>query len=399
MPRSNITAAMIAELTRQGGLGLQVLADIQTIDGTNYFFATHDDIYPLRIAALLDPNAFDTTSWTKAGGNYIGGAAPAGPTVTPNNQTDPLGGATADTIDYPATAANQYSDLGQFVLNVLQLVPRQFVFEVWLKAAANTTITLIIADSGPFTGIGTGTQVVNITNQWQLFRVAANFTAGVGPNIFLTIRNDQSQGAKTIYAWGAKLSAQYSPWIKRAGPFRRTRDFRTDAGDLVLQNLSGNTVQRDLSKEIVTREFEGALCIVRLWSPLLQDIADEFHGYLSEQSAPEDEFSLRMLQLFDPAQYDIAEDLITDTCSFRYKSAQCGSTGSAGSCSKRFSDCIDATRAASERFDGVLNPAPGPTVWPVQVDTGTGLRNRGNDDGDNPAEMRRGGTRYMLEMA
>jgi hypothetical protein len=88
----------------------------------------------------------------------------------------------------------------------------------------------------------------------------------------------------------------------------------------------------------------------------------EFHGYLSEQAPDDEQATFRLLQLADVAQFNVAEDVVSELCTWRYKSAQCGSTGSAATCLKRFSDCIDATRAASERFNGVLTPPPANAV-------------------------------------
>src|SRR5438309_10202629 len=39
----------------------------------------------------------------------------------------------------------------------------------------------------------------------------------------------------------------YSPWMKTVGPLTLSRDFTTDGGDLIIQNLSGNTIDRDVA--------------------------------------------------------------------------------------------------------------------------------------------------------
>jgi phage-related protein len=245
MPRSNITAAMITELNRQGGFGMITLLDVLTVDGTAYYFSEIEGIYPAK----------------------IGGG----------NQT-------------------------------------------------------------------------------------------------------------------------YLPWLKSCGPFRRTRDGRTDAGDIVLQNLSGNTIEREVQKTVGIHEYEGAFAVVRFWNLLLQDIADEFHGTLTEQIAPEDEVSFRMVQLIDAAQYDTAPQIIADRCQLRYKGTECGSAGAAVACNKLFPTCIDANHAASERFRGVLTVTPGALIYDPPVDTG--LDPGGGRDGDD-RELRGeggGGIRRGLEL-
>src|SRR3954470_9303584 len=155
----------------------------------------------------------------------------------------------------------------------------------------------------------------------------------------------------------------YSPWLKSVGPITISRDFTTDAGDIVVQNLSGNSIDRDVSLALKNHEFEGALAILRLWLPLFAGSMLDFYGYLSEQKAGEEEASFRLLQLDDVAQFSVAEEVISEMCSWRFKSAQCGSTGSAVVCKKRFIDCSDATRLATERFNGILSAPPPSAVF------------------------------------
>jgi hypothetical protein len=98
--------------------------------------------------------------------------------------------------------------------------------------------------------------------------------------------------------------------------------------------------------------------VTRLWIPLLDVAIREFHCSLTEQNPKEDEAGFRELQLFDPTQYVLAGDVQAETCTFRFKSAQCGSTGTATSCPKRLVDCQDATRLAQERYPGILTTMP-----------------------------------------
>ena len=166
----------------------------------------------------------------------------------------------------------------------------------------------------------------------------------------------------------------YSPWLKQVGPITLQKSFQADAGDIVLQNLSGNSIDRDVSSAVLAHEFEGALAVLRLWLPLFGGTFFQFHGYLSEQQPGEEEAVFRMLQLSDWTEFNIAEDVVSELCTWRYKSVQCGSTGTATSCPKRLTDCQDPTRAAQERFNGVLlvppasaivNPPPVVTAPPV----------------------------------
>lgn len=150
----------------------------------------------------------------------------------------------------------------------------------------------------------------------------------------------------------------YNGWLKGGTAFQITKDLSTNAGDMTVQNISGNTIDRDVDLALSNHEFEGALCIMRVWMPILDAAIDEFHGQISEQNPVEDEFQFRHLQLFDPAQYDAADDVIQDLCTWRYQSAQCGSTGSATTCDFKLSTCQDSQHLAQERFNGVLSIVP-----------------------------------------
>jgi phage-related protein len=150
----------------------------------------------------------------------------------------------------------------------------------------------------------------------------------------------------------------YNGWIKSGCNFTCTRDMTSNAGDLLLQNLSGNTIDRDVAAALKNHEFEGAYAVTRLWIPLLDVAVREFHCSLSEQNPKEDEAGFRELGLFDPTQYVLAGDVQVETCTLRYKSLQCGSTGTAVACPKRLVDCQDASRAAQERFNAILTTIP-----------------------------------------
>jgi phage-related protein len=164
----------------------------------------------------------------------------------------------------------------------------------------------------------------------------------------------------------------YYGWLKRGQSFSVARDLTTSAGDVVVQNLSGNTIGRDVQSALVNHEFEGALCIVRIWLPLFDASMTEFHGYLAEQNPVEDEASFRHLQLFDPAQYDVCNIIISELCPWRYQSAQCGSAGTATTCDKKFTTCSATDHAAQERFSGVLTIVPNAGIVSAFVGPGGG---------------------------
>jgi hypothetical protein len=179
----------------------------------------------------------------------------------------------------------------------------------------------------------------------------------------------------------------YNGWIKSGCNFTCTRDMTTNAGDLTLQNISGNTIDRDVAAALKNHEFEGAYAVTRLWIPLLDVAIREFHCSLTEQNPKEDEASFRELQLFDPTQFVIAGDVQVETCTWRFKSLQCGSTGSATVCPKNLIACQDPTRAAQERFPAIQTTIPNTVFVPVPQLGG---------DGGRPGRGTGGGVRTPL---
>ncbi|HEY6349600.1 MAG TPA: hypothetical protein VI636_09345 [Candidatus Angelobacter sp.] len=164
----------------------------------------------------------------------------------------------------------------------------------------------------------------------------------------------------------------YSGWVKHAAPFVCTKDLSTSAGDLFVQNLSGNSIDMDVSLAVGVHEFEGALCVVRIWLPLFDAAMISFQGSLSETTPTEDECSFRFLQLFDTAQFDVNADLISEICPWRFKGVQCGSTGTATICDKLFTTCQASDHAAQERFAGVLYVVPNIGVSSPSIGPGGG---------------------------
>lgn len=134
---------------------------------------------------LLWSEQFDKTEWQKT----------TNVTVTPNNQVDPLGGNTADTISTGVTAGQGV--VQNSLVNSLNGV--NFTFSIWLKAAANTAVTLFINRPGA----DSESLAITVTNVWTRFTITHSQTwTGVGAvQAELLITNANT----SIFAWGAQL--------------------------------------------------------------------------------------------------------------------------------------------------------------------------------------------------
>lgn len=179
------------------------------------------------------------------------------------------------------------------------------------------------------------------------------------PNILLDI--ELADNATRFY-WGMEGgsfpmrlgpggNAQYLPYVKSFGPYRFSRSLRTDSGDVKIQNISGNSIVRDVANILSLNEFDGALFVARYWRPLSQTVDLEIHGKLSEPVPAETEVAFRLLQLFDANQQSVPKRGPGPNCSLHYLSPQCGSVSGLPTCDLLFSSCV--TRAAVERFNGL----------------------------------------------
>lgn len=140
---------------------------------------------------------FDNAVWVK---NSSGVAFAS---VTANNQTDPTGGTTADTLNFAATAAGQWCVLQQSFLDIISVAGKTFTFSIWLKAASPQTISLAIEDTG---GHLVGSLTVNVTTTWTRYVVAGTFLAnGLVGTPIVFIGTNGVMAAATVFAWGAQL--------------------------------------------------------------------------------------------------------------------------------------------------------------------------------------------------
>lgn len=143
----------------------------------------------------------------------------------------------------------------------------------------------------------------------------------------------------------------YKPWLKSAGPFRLTRTLRTDSGDVILQNISGNLISKDVASAFANNEFEGAYAVFRYWHLLAEKTIREFHGYMTAAQQPQGEAHFKMLQLLDGSDINVPDGTYANNCGLRFKSEKCGSTSSHLTCLKTLAVCT-----ALEHFDGLPTP-------------------------------------------
>jgi len=118
---------------------------------------------------------------------------------------------------------------------------------------------------------------------------------------------------------------QFKPWLVEPYPtFKFSRSVVADSGEIFIQNLSGNLIDREVAALIRAREFEGAYAIYRRYYLPQDEAAFEVHGFLSEQEVQQDRIRFRILQLFNPNPISAYDTRQTRSCHWRFGSAPCG---------------------------------------------------------------------------
>ncbi|QNI34540.1 hypothetical protein H7849_11955 [Alloacidobacterium dinghuense] len=118
----------------------------------------------------------------------------------------------------------------------------------------------------------------------------------------------------------------YKPWLLSVPSFAFHRSLQTDTGSFVVQNISGDTLSRDMEKIIRASALEGALFVYRLWQPDAEAAWLEVHGTLSVEPVGVDTVTLRGSQLINPSQDDTPLENYSETCQIQWAGRRCGST-------------------------------------------------------------------------
>jgi hypothetical protein len=151
----------------------------------------------------------------------------------------------------------------------------------------------------------------------------------------MPIASAAALGCSPVYTgmappWNAQLRIGswddvYLPWLLTSGPFHLTRSLQADVGNFTIQNVSGSTVQRDMSTLITGDAFESALFAYREWNLDAREAEFEMHGRLTIVAVSETIAEFAAEQLFNPSDYQACL-LMSETCPWRYASAACGDT-------------------------------------------------------------------------
>jgi hypothetical protein len=152
-----------------------------------------------------------------------------------------------------------------------------------------------------------------------------------------------------ITADGSPAGKSYLDWLVSAGPWTFHRSLQTDMGELVIQNVSGDSLARDFEKIARRTVLEGAFFVYRYWQASAEAAWIEVHGTLTVDDISRDSVRLRGAQLLDASNTDTPQFNFSESCPWDWGSKRCGATGNV-ECMYSFPSC-----QVPERFGGVIN--------------------------------------------
>jgi hypothetical protein len=250
-------------------------------------------------------------------GGYVGGGMPPGLSIVNSGQI----------MDIPTTAGTY-----TFSVSVTDAQP--------LSSTAD--ITIYIAAAPPVV-IPSGTTSSTVA--------ASGVCAPIVLVDVLTASGNTYFWSEHKCTWPSALTgepAQYLDWINGPVKFTTHGSTQTDTATIPVQNISGNTVERDAATAFSKTEFSGALVICRIWRGDSEEVLYEFVGNVSNPEIDESQMELP-LEGFGNYSAIIAPAFNIDvTCPLTFGSVECGST-SAVPCDQSYGGCLSINR-----FKGVV---------------------------------------------
>jgi hypothetical protein len=157
--------------------------------------------------------------------------------------------------------------------------------------------------------------------------------------------------------------ATFVPWIIKAPVITQCKSTQASTFRLSIQNLSGNTVQRDASQIFSEHEFYGALIYLRLWRLDCESSLLDFQGNITKVTlnADGDSMDLSGEGSFNWAKVTAPTVQIGATCGNSYNAvgafSECGAFAGSTPCTNSYGTCQQLTR-----FKGVVTEWSGQQV-------------------------------------
>ena len=163
-------------------------------------------------------------------------------------------------------------------------------------------------------------------------------------------------------------NTQYLDWITGAPKFHIYRSTQTDTASISVQNISGNTVERDVSAAFSKYEFIGALLIARVWRGDSEETLFTFVGTISHADVDNMKMDLTVEGFGNYSAIIAPAYNIDVTCPLIFGSKACGST-SPTPCDQSYGGCLSLNRFAGvitqwdQECPNVQFAQPAPAVY------------------------------------
>jgi len=141
---------------------------------------------------------------------------------------------------------------------------------------------------------------------------------------------------------------EYQDWLVGQQQFHETGTTATDTASLSIQNLSGNTVERDMALAYAKNEFVGAFVYYRLWRADAETAIFTFTGNVTDADIDENVMDLSVEGFGNYSAVKVPSYDIDVSCPLFFGSEACGST-SPTPCNQSYGDC-----SSIERFAGIV---------------------------------------------
>ncbi|MFC6645442.1 hypothetical protein ACFQBQ_07555 [Granulicella cerasi] len=140
---------------------------------------------------------------------------------------------------------------------------------------------------------------------------------------------------------GGIQNAQFSNGLIQPPSFKFTDTLTTSSATAVIENLSGNTVERLGSRYFATEELWGSQFIYQLWSPAAESSLILVLGAVADVEDGGDALRLSLKDIGNWSEIKAPDCQISENCAVTFGSDACGSTSTTpcnndwGSCSQR----------------------------------------------------------------
>lgn len=138
---------------------------------------------------------------------------------------------------------------------------------------------------------------------------------------------------------------QYRDFLIGAQRFERHGSTQTDTATLTVQNLSGNTVTRDVMTAFAVDELIGAYVVARIWHAASESELFRFTGNVIEADPDEEQMTLSIEGFGNWSNWLSPAYNIDKSCPLLFGSVACGST-SPTPCDQSYGGCSQINRFA-----------------------------------------------------